>query len=207
MKNITQINHPVIEHKMSILRDERTPPEQFRQIVKDISRFLIYEASRELSVKQIVIKTPVATAKVQELDVKIMICPVIRAAVGMLDGMLEVLPDASVGYLGYQRNEDTLKPEFFYAKLPKDHMDRTAILIDPMFATGGTAIASVKYLLGNGVKKIIFISIVSAPEAISKFTEVYPDIPIITAQIDEKLNDKGYIVPGLGDAGDRIYNT
>ncbi len=207
MENVTKIRHPLIEHKMSILRDVNTKPEEFRRLVKEISHFLLYEASRQFPLKKKKIETPVAEANSYELDVKIMICPVIRAALGMLDAMLDVIPTASVAFLGFQRNEDTLDPEFFYAKLPKDYRERFAILIDPMFATGGTAIESVKYLKDKAVKDVIFISMVAAPEAISNFTNIYPDIPIYVAQIDEKLNDKGYIVPGLGDAGDRIYNT
>ncbi len=207
MKNVMEINHPVIKHKLGILQDQNTKSEQFRQIVKEISKFLLYEATRNFPLKEKKITTPVADAIVTELDIKVMICPVIRAAIGMIDGMLEVIPDASVGFLGYQRNEITLNPEFFYGKLPNDFKDRLVILIDPMFATGGTAIESVNYLKDRGVNEIIFLSIISAPEAIEKFTDQYPEILIFTAQIDEKLNDKGYIVPGLGDAGDRMYNT
>ncbi|MDR3177431.1 MAG: uracil phosphoribosyltransferase, partial [Campylobacteraceae bacterium] len=136
-----------------------------------------------------------------------MICPILRAALGMLESVFKIIPDASVGFLGFQRNEETLEPEFYYAKLPSDHQDRIAIIIDPMFATGGTAIDAVNFLKSKGVKDIRFLSIISAPEGLKKFNAVHPDVPVYTAQIDEKLNDKGYIVPGLGDAGDRVFNT
>ena len=136
-----------------------------------------------------------------------MICPILRAALGMLDAVFKIIPDASVGFLGIQRNEESLKPEFFYAKLPQDYKDRTAIIIDPMFATGGTAIDAVRFLKEKGIKNIKFISIIAAPEGLKKFSEIYPDVPVYVAAIDEKLNEKGYIVPGLGDAGDRVFNT
>ncbi|PSM53248.1 uracil phosphoribosyltransferase [Campylobacter blaseri] len=207
MSNIKKISHPLIEHKISILRDKNTDPFQFRMLIDEISYLMLFEASRDLELKEVRIETPVAKTKGKKLSSKIMICPILRAALGMLDAVFKLIPDASVGFLGFQRNEESLEAEFFYAKLPKDYKERTAIIIDPMFATGGTAIDAVKYLKDKGVKDIKFISIVGAPEGLEKFSKIYPDVEVYLAAIDEGLNDKGYIVPGLGDAGDRVFNT
>lgn len=204
---IYQISHPLIEHKLSILRDKKTDPFQFRMLIDEISYLMIFEACRDFKLKSVDVSTPVSSAKCQKLSEKIMICPILRAALGMLDAVFKLIPDASVGFLGFQRNEKTLEAEFFYAKLPKDHKNRTAIIIDPMFATGGTAIDAVKFLKEKGVKNIKFISIIAAPEGIKRFEKIYPDVPVYVVAIDEKLNEKGYIVPGLGDAGDRVFNT
>lgn len=207
MKNIKIISHPLIEHKLAILRDVNTDPFQFRMLIDEISYLMIFEACSDLSLKEVEVKTPVANAKAYKLNQKIMICPILRAALGMLDAVFKLIPDASVGFLGFQRNEETLEPHFFYAKLPSDFKDRTAIIIDPMFATGGTAIDAVKFLRDKGVKNIKFISIIAAPEGLENFSKIYPDVPVFVAKVDEKLNEKGYIVPGLGDAGDRVFNT
>ncbi len=207
MQNIKLISHPLIEHKLTILRDINTDPFQFRMLVDEITYLMLFEASRDFLLKDTEVTTPVATTKSKKLAEKIMICPVLRAALGMLDSVFKLLPDASVGFLGFQRNEKTLEAEFYYAKLPKDHAERTAIIIDPMFATGGTAIDAVKFLKFKGVEKIKFISILAAPEGLNRFSEVYPDVEVYTAAIDKGLNEKGYIVPGLGDAGDRVFNT
>ena len=207
MKNVHVIHHPLIEHKLSILRDERTEPFHFRLLVDEISYLMLFEATRDLPLRDVNIKTPVAMAKTRKLNAKIMICPILRAALGMLDGIFKLIPDASVGFLGFQRNEKTLEAEFYYAKLPTDHIERTAIIIDPMFATGGTAIDAVNFLKSKGIKDIRFLSLVSAPEGLEKFSKIHPDVPVYTASIDEKLNENGYIVPGLGDAGDRVFNT
>jgi len=207
MNNINIINHPLIEHKLTILRDEKTDPFHFRLLVDEISYLMLFEATRDLPLKDTTVKTPVAIAHTKKLDTKLMICPILRAALGMLDGIFKLIPDASVGFLGFQRNEETLKPEFYYAKLPSDYIERTAIIIDPMFATGGTAIDAVNFLKEKGIKDIRFIAIVAAPEGIEKFSSIHPDVPVYIAAVDEKLNDKGYIVPGLGDAGDRVFNT
>jgi uracil phosphoribosyltransferase len=207
MKNVNVIKHPLIEHKLTILRDENTDPFHFRLLVDEISYLMLFEATRDLPLKETTVKTPVATATTQKLDTKLMICPILRAALGMLDGIFKLIPDASVGFLGFQRNEETLQPEFYYAKLPADHAERTAIIIDPMFATGGTAIDAVNFLKEKGIKDIRFIALVAAPEGLENFSKIHPDVPVYIAAIDEKLNEKGYIVPGLGDAGDRVFNT
>lgn len=207
MNNIHLISHPLIEHKLSILRDERTEPVQFRLLVDEITYLMLFEATRDLPLKDITVKTPVASCNAKKLDTSIMICPILRAALGMLDSIFKLIPDASVGFLGFQRNEKTLEAEFYYAKLPSDYEKRVAIIIDPMFATGGTAIDAVNFLKEKGVKDIRFLSLVSAPEGLEKFSKIHPDIPVYTASIDEGLNEHGYIVPGLGDAGDRVFNT
>ncbi|MBP1681150.1 MAG: uracil phosphoribosyltransferase [Proteobacteria bacterium] len=207
MKNVHVIKHPLIEHKLSILRDERTEPFQFRLLVDEISYLMLFEATRDLPLRDVKVQTPVAVANAKKLDAKIMICPILRAALGMLDSVFKLIPDASVGFLGFQRNEKTLEAEFYYAKLPSDHVERTAIIIDPMFATGGTAIDAVNFLKSKGVQDIRFLCLVSAPEGLKKFHEIHPDVPVYTACIDDGLNENGYIVPGLGDAGDRVFNT
>lgn len=207
MKNIKLISHPLIEHKLAILRDERTQPFQFRMLIDEISYLMMFEATRDLLLREVSVKTPVTMANAKKLATKVMICPILRAALGMLDSVFKLMPDASVGFLGFQRNEKTAQAEFFYAKLPPDATSRMAIIIDPMFATGGTAIDAVKFLREKGVKNIKFISIIAAPEGLKRFSEVYPDVEVYTASIDERLNDKNYIVPGLGDAGDRVFNT
>ncbi len=207
MKNINIIKHPLIEHKLSILRDERTDPFHFRLLVDEISYLMLFEATRDLPLKSTTVQTPVASANCKKLDTKLMICPILRAALGMLDGIFKLIPDASVGFLGFQRNESTLEAEFYYAKLPSDHKNRTAIIIDPMFATGGTAVDAVSFLKQKGVKDIRFIALVAAPEGVENFCKIHPDVAVFVAAMDEKLNEHGYIVPGLGDAGDRVFNT
>lgn len=205
--NIRLISHPLIEHKLAILRDKDTEPFQFRMLVDEISHLMIFEATRDLALRDVSVQTPVARAQAKKLATKVMICPILRAALGMLDSVFTIIPDASVGFLGFQRNEKTAEAEFFYAKLPRDAKNRLAIIIDPMFATGGTAIDAVKFLRENDIKQIKFISIIAAPEGLKRFSEAYPGVEVYTAAIDERLNEKNYIVPGLGDAGDRVFNT
>ncbi|EPW9668628.1 uracil phosphoribosyltransferase [Campylobacter coli] len=207
MKNIHHICHPLIEHKLGFLRDKETKPFHFRMVIDEISTFLLFEATKDLCLKETQIQTPVANAKVKRLDEKIMICPILRAALGMLDSIFRLIPDASVGFLGFVRNEKTLKADFYFQKLPKDAKERTAIVIDPMFATGGTAIDACNFLKDQGVKKIKFISILAAPQGLEKFAKIHSDVELYIASIDESLNEKGYIIPGLGDAGDRVFNT
>ena len=207
MKNIKHITHPLIEHKLTFLRDVKTDPFQFRMLIDEITYLLIFEACRDLELKDVKVQTPVSTASCKKVKTKVMICPILRAALGMLDAVFKIIPDASVGFLGFQRDEKSLEANFFYAKLPDDYKNRTAIIIDPMFATGGTAIEAVKFLKQKGVNDIKFISIIAAPEGLKRFSEIYPDVNVYVSAIDEGLNEKGYIVPGLGDAGDRVFNT
>lgn len=207
MNKIKLISHPLIEHKLSILRDKNTDPFQFRLLVDEITYLMLFEACSDFELKDVNIQTPICLAKSKKLKTKVTICPILRAALGMLDGVFRLIPDASVGFLGFQRNEKTLQAEFYYSKLPKDIKNNTVIVIDPMFATGSTAISAVNHLKEQGVNDIKFISIIAAPQGLNKFSEIYPDIDVYLAAIDENLNEKGYIVPGLGDAGDRIFNT
>lgn len=207
MKNVKLISHPLIEHKLSILRDIKTDPFLFRSLIDEITYLMLFEACCDFKLKDVQITTPLCKTNGKKLQEKLVICPILRAALGMLEGVFRLIPDASVGFLGFQRNEETLEAEFYFSKLPKDVKDRTAIVIDPMFATGGTAICAVKHLKSQGVKKIKFISIIAAPQGLENFHKHYNDVEVFVAAIDEKLNKKGYIVPGLGDAGDRIYNT
>ncbi len=207
LPNVRLVSHPLIEHKLAILRDASTPTFQFRMLVDEISHLMIFEATRDLALKNVSVQTPVAQAQAKKLATKVMICPILRAALGMLESVFKIIPNASVGFLGFQRNEKTAQAEFFYAKLPADAAERVAIVIDPMFATGGTAIDAVKFLREKGVKRIKFISVIAAPEGLKRFSEIYPDVSVYTAAIDERLNEKNYIVPGLGDAGDRVFNT
>ena len=207
LPNVRLVSHPLIEHKLAILRDASTPTFQFRMLVDEISHLMIFEATRDLALKDVSVQTPVAQAQAKKLATKVMICPILRAALGMLESVFKIIPNASVGFLGFQRNEKTAQAEFFYAKLPADAGERVAIVIDPMFATGSTAIDAVKFLREKGVKRIKFISVIAAPEGLKRFSEIYPDVSVYTAAIDEKLNEKNYIVPGLGDAGDRVFNT
>ncbi|TKX32257.1 uracil phosphoribosyltransferase [Campylobacter aviculae] len=207
MKNVFCITHPLIEHKLGLLRDKHTKPFQFRMLIDEISTFLLFEATKDLNLKEIQIQTPVSSTIVKKLDEKIMICPILRAALGMLDSVFRLIPDASVGFLGFARNEETLEANFYFEKIPQDAINRTAIVIDPMFATGGTAIEACNFLKSKGIKKIKFISILATPQGIENFKKVHKDIEIYVAAIDEELNEKGYIVPGLGDAGDRVFNT
>ncbi|MBK2000684.1 uracil phosphoribosyltransferase [Campylobacter sp. 2018MI35] len=207
MNKVFCANHPLIQHKLGLLRDQFTKPFQFRMLIDEISTFLFFEATKDLNLKEVQIQTPVSKAKVKKLNEKIMICPILRAALGMLDSVFRLIPDASVGFLGFSRNEETLKADFYFEKIPQDAAKRVAIVIDPMFATGGTAIEACNFLKSKGMKKIKFISILATPQGIENFRKVHQDIEIYTAAIDEELNEKGYIVPGLGDAGDRVFNT
>ncbi|MFB1646648.1 uracil phosphoribosyltransferase [Campylobacter molothri] len=207
MNKVFCANHPLIQHKLSLLRDQFTKPFQFRMLIDEISTFLLFEATKDLNLKEVQIQTPVSKAKVKKLNEKIMICPILRAALGMLDSVFRLIPDASVGFLGFSRNEETLKADFYFEKIPQDAAKRVAIVIDPMFATGGTAIEACNFLKSKGMKKIKFISILATPQGIENFRKVHQDIEIYIAAIDEELNEKGYIVPGLGDAGDRVFNT
>ncbi|MCW1360255.1 uracil phosphoribosyltransferase [Campylobacter sp. CCS1377] len=207
MKNIYCISHPLIEHKLGILRDKYTKPFHFRMLIDEISAFLLFEATKDLNLKEVQIQTPISNARVKKLDEKIMICPILRAALGMLESVFKLIPDASVGFLGFARNEESLKADFYFQKLPKDATKRLAIVIDPMFATGGTAIDACNFLKSQGIKKIKFISILATPQGLENFIKIHKDVEVYIASIDESLNEKGYIVPGLGDAGDRVFNT
>lgn len=208
MKNVTELKHPLIEHKLSILRDKKTSTKEFREIIKEISMFLCYEAMRDASLDPIEIETPIKKMMTNHLNEdKYAFIPILRAGLGMLDGVISVVPTAKVGHIGMYRNEETYEPVNYFFKVPAEIENREVILLDPMLATGGSAIDAIDLLKEKGVEKIKFLCIISAPEGLKRVTKKHPDVQIFTACIDEKLNENKYIVPGLGDAGDRIFGT
>lgn len=203
------LEHPLVGHRVTLMRDHETPPKLFRELVNEITTFLAYEALKDIRVKKVEVVTPVAKANGVKVDEpRIVLVPILRAGMGMLDAMLHVLPYAKVGVLGMQRNEATAEPVPYYAKVPpaKDG-EELALVIDPMLATGGSACDAVFQLKKLGYKRIKFLNLISAPEGIAKFESEHPDVPVYTAAKDERLNSHFYIVPGLGDAGDRIFGT
>ncbi len=205
----TVLNHPLVSHRVTLMRDHETPPKLFRELVNEITTFLAYEALKDIRVKQIDVETPVAKTKGLKVDEpRIILVPILRAGMGMLDAMLHMLSYAMVGVLGMQRNEETAERVPYYAEVPpaKDG-EELALVIDPMLATGGSACDAVMQLKKLGYKRIKFLSLISAPEGIAKFEREHPDVPVYTSARDERLNSHFYIVPGLGDAGDRIFGT
>ncbi len=205
---VTVFNHPLITHKISLMRDENTSSKQFRELVEEIAMLMAYEVFRDLPLKDVKIKTPMAEATVKVLSCKdVAIVPILRAGLGMTGGILNLFPTAKVGHIGLYRDEKTLEPHEYYCKLPADIANRQVILVDPMLATGGSANAAVDFLKARGCTDIKFMCLIAAPEGIKAFTEAHHDIPLYCAAMDEKLNEIGYIVPGLGDAGDRIFGT
>ena len=205
---VIELNNSIIKHKLSMIRDTKTGTKEFREIIGEIATFLCYEAMKDAELDEIEIETPMSKTKVGRINEnKYAFVPILRAGTGMLDGILNVIPNAKIGHIGLYRNEETLEPVRYYYKMPKGIESREVIVIDPMLATGGSACDTITCLKNDGVKKIKFLCIISAPEGIKRVQEEHPDVQIYTASIDEKLNDIGYIVPGLGDAGDRIFGT
>ena len=201
-------DHPLIQHKLAILRDERTGVKEFREIVSEIATLMCYEATRDLPTEEVTIKTPVATGTFRALaGKKLAIVPVLRAGLGMVDGILTLIPSAKVGHIGLYRDPDTLEPVEYYCKMPTDIAERDVIILDPMLATGGSASAAIQFIKNYDVKHIKLMNIIAAPEGVERIRKDHPDVEIYCAALDEKLNDHGYIVPGLGDAGDRIFGT
>lgn len=208
MKNLTVVDHPLVQHKLTIMRDKATPTVQFRQLLREISYLLAYEVTREMPLVDKPIETPVGPMKGKELDgKKLALVSILRAGNGLLDGIQEIIPSARVGFVGLYRDEETLKPVQYYFKVPEAMDERLVIAVDPMLATGNSSAAAIDLLKAKGAKDIRFLCLVAAPEGVERITEAHPDVPIITASLDEKLNEKGYIVPGLGDAGDRMFGT
>lgn len=201
-----ELKHPLMEHKISILRNKNTGTKEFRELASEIAMFLCYEAMRDANLEKKEIETPIqkTTGKILNEDHYAFI-PILRAGMGMSEGITKIIPNAKIGLIGLYRNEETLQPVKYYYKVPKDIKNREVILLDPMLATGGSAIDAIKMMKKDGVQKIKFLCIIAAPEGIKRVEETYPDVQIYCAKIDEKLNDVGYIVPGLGDAGDRIF--
>lgn len=202
------LDHPLIEHKLTIMRDESTVPSQFRQMVHDVSMLEVYEATRDLKTEPVSVRTPLrpTMGKLVPNDA-LAVVPILRASMGMLDGVLSVIPSAAVGVLGMERDHETHKPREYYAKMPNGIENRTVLLIDPMLATGGSALAAIHYLREHGVKEIRLLVLVAAPEGVRAVLEDDPDVRIWTCALDEGLDDQAYILPGLGDAGDRIFGT
>lgn len=207
-KNCTVINHPLVQHKLSIMRMEETPSAEFRRLLREISMLLAYEVTRDLPLTKVEIKTPITTMKAPVIDgKKITLVSVLRAGNGILDGMLELIPSARVGHIGLYRDPATLAPVEYYFKMPPDISQRDVIVVDPMLATGNSAAAAVSRIKSLAPLSIKFVCLIASPEGLEVFTDAHPDVHVFTASVDEKLNDHGYIVPGLGDAGDRIYGT
>lgn len=205
---VVELNHPLVSHKLTILRDKQTGTKEFREIIGELSMMLCYEAMKDAKLDDKEIETPICKMQGKTLNEdKYAFVPILRAGTGMLDGLIKVMPNAKIGHIGMYRNEETLKPVRYYFKTPKDLDKREVIVLDPMLATGGSGIDAIDSLKESGAKKLKFLCIIAAPEGIIKLQEAHPDVQIYCAAIDEKLNEVGYIVPGLGDAGDRIFGT
>ncbi len=203
-----ELKHPLIEHKLAILRDKHTGTKEFRELVSEIAMFLCYEAMKDAVLEQTEIETPICKMQTGKLDEdKYAFIPILRAGTGMLDGVIRVIPNAKIGHIGMYRDEKTFIPVNYYFKVPKDLEKREVIILDPMLATGGSGIDAIEALKAKGAKKIKFLSIIAAPEGIEKIEKAHPDVQIYCAHIDDHLNENKYIVPGLGDAGDRIFGT
>ena len=208
MANVTVLDHPLIQHKLAILRSKDTPVKEFRELVGEIAGLMCYEATRNLPLKEVRVETPITTATCHMLAGKKMaIVPILRAGLGMVDSMVGLIPSAKIGHIGLYRDPETHKPVEYYCKLPDDIGNRQVFVVDPMLATGGSAIAAIDFLKQHGCKQIIMMNIIGCPEGVKAVTEAHPDVDIYLAALDEKLNDRAYIVPGLGDAGDRIFGT
>lgn len=208
MGQVFVMDHPLIQHKVSMLRYKETGSKEFRELVEEISMLMCYEATRDLPLKEIEVETPVAKAKAKTLaGKKLGIVPILRAGLGMVDGMLNLIPAAKVGHVGLYRDPDTLEPVEYYCKLPYDSSDRDIFVLDPMLATGGSASATIKFIKDKGVQRIRFLCLIAAPEGVERLKKDHPDVDIYVAALDERLNEHGYIVPGLGDAGDRLFGT
>ena len=205
---INELNHPLIEHKLAILRNKETGTKEFRELVSELAMFLCYEAMKDAKLEEREIETPIQRTKVRMLNEdKYAFVPILRAGTGMLEGITTIIPNAKIGHIGMYRNEETLKPVKYYFKVPKDIASREVLILDPMLATGGSGCDAIQMIKEEGAKKIKFLCIIAAPEGIEKMQKEHPDVEIYCAKIDERLNEIGYIVPGLGDAGDRIFGT
>lgn len=201
------IDHPCVQHKLAIIRDVNTGHKRFRELATEITKFICYEALKNIKTKEVTVQTPVAEATCHKIDTDLVVVPILRAGVGMLEGILELVPTARVGFVGLYRDEETKQPVTYYERFPSQIRGGTCIIIDPMIATGGSTVAAIDKLKKNGAGSIVVVCIVTCPEGIELVETAHPDVPIYAAAIDKKLNEKKYIVPGLGDAGDRLFGT
>jgi len=204
---VTLITHPLVQHNLTRLRDKRTAPQEFRRIMSEVAALIIYEATRSLAVQPVSVMTPLARARGSALQREVILVPILRAGLGMLDSILQLLPHARVGFIGLKREEKTLRTLFYHKSLPRDLSKFEVILIDPMLATGGSAVAAMDLLVELGARQVRLVNLVAAPEGIRKVHARHPRLPIFTAAIDQKLDRNGFIVPGLGDAGDRLFGV
>ncbi|MDY6872619.1 MAG: uracil phosphoribosyltransferase [Chloroflexota bacterium] len=207
MRNIFESNHPLVKHKLTLLRSMETKPKKFRELVRELGALLTYEATANLATREVSVTTPMTETKGEELKEKIGLVPILRAGLGMVEGVWELMPSAEVWHIGLYRDESTLKPVAYYNRLPIAPTVAVCLILDPMLATGGSAVATVEILKEWGVNKIKFVGLIGAPEGIKRLHKAHPDVPIHLAAIDERLNENGYILPGLGDAGDRQFGT
>ena len=208
MAKVFIMDHPLVHHKLAVMRSKETPVKEFRELVNEIAGLMCYEATRELPLKDVEVETPVATAHCKMLaGKKLAIVPILRAGLGMVDALVDLIPSAKIGHIGLYRDPETHEPVEYYCKLPEDIGNRVTFVVDPMLATGGSAVAALNFLKQHGCKKIIMMNIIGCPEGIKRVNEAHPDVDIYLAACDEKLNEHAYIVPGLGDAGDRIFGT
>ena len=208
MVKVNILDHPLIQHKLTQIRQKDTSTTQFRQMINEIGGLMVYEITRDLPLEQIEIETPVAKTKANVIaGKKMVVVPILRAGLGMVDGILQTIPSARIGHIGIFRDEETLQPVEYFAKFPEELDQRDIFIVDPMLATGGSAIAAINSIKQRGAKNIKLVCLVGAPEGVKAINEAHPDVTVYLASLDEKLNEKGYIVPGLGDAGDRIFGT
>ncbi len=208
MSRVTVVDHPMVQHKLSIMRDAHTGSKQFRELVRELALFEGYEATRDFPLEDVEVTTPICTTTAKQIaGRKVAIVPILRAGLGMVDGLLELVPAARVGHIGMYRDEVTHEPHEYYCKLPGDIDRRTCLVVDPMLATGGSAVAAINYLRAQGVKDVRLLVLIAAPEGIEAVLAADPDVRLFTCSVDERLNENAYIVPGLGDAGDRIFGT
>ena len=208
MSKVFIMDHPLVQHKIGWIRRTSTGSKEFRTIISEIAMLMCYEATRDLELADVEIETPICKTTVKELKgKKLAVVPILRAGLGMVEGMLAMIPAAKVGHIGLYRNEETLEPVEYYCKLPEDCSERDVFVVDPMLATGGSSVAAIQMLKDRGIKNIRFMCIIAAPEGVKRMQEAHPDVDIYVGSLDEKLNENGYIIPGLGDAGDRIFGT
>jgi uracil phosphoribosyltransferase len=207
MKGVTVIAHPLVQHNLTRLRDQRTQPQEFRRLLGEIAALMLYEATRSFATKKVYVQTPLARTNGFQLEREVVLVPVLRAGLGMLDSILQLIPHAHVGFIGLKREEKTLRAMFYHKSLPENLGRFETILIDPMLATGGSSVAAIDLLVEQGAKNIRMVNLVAAPEGIAAVQKKYPRVPIFTAAVDHKLDKRGFIVPGLGDAGDRLFGT